>query len=573
MIHHATARRLAVAVIALASATASAQQILGPLITVTGTLQDDRLGASVARLGDVDGDGTADFLAGATQATIAGTGLVKVISGATRQVIRTIGGAAAGDYFGGAIANVGDTDGDGRSDFVVSAIGAGPTTSPLNWSGSAYLYSGATGLVRLTIGAGTTGDHQGAAVAGVGDIDNDGVPDFAVSAPGTPSQYATIATPALAGVVRIFSGATGLVIRVLTDGLVGGEFGDCVRSVGDLDGDGVADIAVGAPFGGPQLPNGFRAGAVYLYSGASSALIRILVSPSLTLDGIGRAVAAIGDVDGDQIPDVAVLCTGSVTAGVPNLGAGSMLVYSGASGSVLWTKPTIGARAVSATGDVDGDGVPDVAVGVDTLAAPPILPYPGGVLFLRGSTGSYIDRIDGSSTDQMFGWSLDDGGDLTGDGIGEILVGSMFASPVPGTARAGAVYLASHAGAGTYGVTGGGTVQTLALTWSPITGQTGTIVTSGLTPLGTAWLFASLAPANAPLPLGGFAYIELNQLVAGSPLGYAADATGAAALGVVNIRTPSLAGFSAYLQTAEILPVGSPVPYHVSNGMQVLFMP
>ena len=144
----------------------------------------------------------------------------------------------------------------------------------------------------------------GTGIAGLGDQNGDGVPDFAVGAPGADR-------------VDVFSGKDRTLIRSLHDpeGLTGLQFGYAVIGIGDVNGDGVQDMAVGAPgpFGFLPLPCDPTApacvppewGRVFVFSGATGALIRKIV-PTSEYFAFGFSLAPLGDLNGDGVPDLAV---------------------------------------------------------------------------------------------------------------------------------------------------------------------------------------------------------------------------------------------------------------------------
>jgi hypothetical protein len=144
--------------------------------------------------------------------------------------------------------------------------------------------------------------HFGLALAGVGDIDGDGVPDLAAGAP-----YQNVAGQGDQGQVFLFSGATGARLRTLNDPVpqAGAYFGLALAGGGDIDGDGVPDVAVGAP--GQEVAGQAGQGQVFVFSGASGQLVLTLTKPSPQAQaGFGWTLAGVGDVDGDGIPDLAV---------------------------------------------------------------------------------------------------------------------------------------------------------------------------------------------------------------------------------------------------------------------------
>jgi hypothetical protein len=332
-----------------------------------GVVFDGHFGAALAALGDVDRDGVGDVLVGAPKEQATGLlnqGEARVLSGGTDQQIYAFSGVAALDYVGQAVAALGDVDRDGVPDFAVGAPGTDP--GGVSEKGEVTLYSGATGRVIRRLHGLAQWHWFGAAVAGVGDLDRDGVPDVAVGAP-----VAGTGSSALHGYVQVFSGASGTVLHTFT-GQDGDRLGYAVAPAGDLDGDGVPDVLVGAPQRDQQrspVGNGF----VVVYSGATGAELR-RVAGRTSAEGFGYAVAGVGDVDGDRVPDLLV---GAPWARVGlTAEAGEARVHSGATGNVLLV--LAGAQAhdffgtsVARAGDVDGDGLTDVLVG-----APQALPDP-----------------------------------------------------------------------------------------------------------------------------------------------------------------------------------------------------
>jgi hypothetical protein len=372
------------------------------------------------------------------------------------------GPALAGvDRFGSSVTAVGDLDGDGVSDMAVGAYG---DDTGGNAYGAVYvLFMNTNGTVKSStkIASGTgggpalgNGHFFGRSVTALGDLDGDGVTDLAVGADGVD-----IGGSNSGSVHVLFMNTNGTVesstrIASNTNGgpiLAGLDyFGSSVTAVGDLDGDGVTDLAVGARGDGT---GGDRRGAVHVLfmntDGTAKSSTKIADStgggPALTdLDRFGNSVATLGDLDGDGVSDLAVGAYADDTGGnargavhvlllnVDGTVKSSTKIASGTGGGPILADGVLFGRSVTAVGDLDGDGVTDLAVGADR-------DHTGGSY--RGAVHVLLLNIDGtvnSSTkvasgtgggpmladSDFFGRSVTSLGDLDGDGVTDLAVGA-----------------------------------------------------------------------------------------------------------------------------------------------------
>ena len=209
-----------------------------PLRVLSGPTAD-RFGEAVAMIGDADLDGVPDLAVGSPQPTSAFTifaGFTRIYSGADGSVISTIFGVLPGSECGASIAPAGDLDGDGCQDLWVGSPGGTNSLSPF---GSVAAYSGDSGQL---IGMATYGsqalDRYGATLAALGDVDADGVGDLVVGAPHFAGGL---------GRAYVRSGANGALIEVLDAPAGAALFADGLAALGDVDGDGIGDFAVRAP--------------------------------------------------------------------------------------------------------------------------------------------------------------------------------------------------------------------------------------------------------------------------------------------------------------------------------------
>lgn len=372
--------------------TGAAYLVMGPVagafdlsqaqIKWTGESEDDWAGFAVAAGGDLTGSGLPDVLIGARYDD--GTGhnagaayVVRVNQAGTVELsdaVAKIYAEAEYDSAGYSVAVPGDVDGDGQVDLLIGAVSN--SHSGLE-SGSAYVVLGpVTGPVQLAhtpyaLRGEASRDNAGCAVSGAGDLDGDGRADLIVGACLSDRSHPN------AGAAFQFSTHT-LTEHLLgdADGALVGEaaddqLGTAVAAAGDVDGDGLADLLVGAPL---HDLSGEDAGAIYLVAGPATTQMN---TPDAKLygedpgDRAGTSIAGIGDVDGDGLADVAIGAPGRDSAGQD---AGSAyLLFGPLAGHIDLADADLelsGAaafdftgQAVAAAGDVDADGFPDLLIG------------------------------------------------------------------------------------------------------------------------------------------------------------------------------------------------------------------
>ncbi|MDP6839596.1 MAG: tandem-95 repeat protein, partial [Planctomycetota bacterium] len=163
------------------------------LYQLDGTAPGDAFGQSVTGLGDVDGDGLGDYAVGAHHGDTAGynAGTVTIHSGGTGGILATIHGDTANQALGQTLARAGDLDGDGTQDLLAGAPSLDGTSYA---SGHASAYSGTTGLELFRLDGAQFLERLGQGLSPAGDIDLDGFPDFLVGAPGFSSSGVSAGT-------------------------------------------------------------------------------------------------------------------------------------------------------------------------------------------------------------------------------------------------------------------------------------------------------------------------------------------------------------------------------------------
>jgi hypothetical protein len=404
----AAALSCAIASIALVSTAGAAGTFVQPvtvLSTFSGPTQGQfaYFGWAVSELRDIDGDHVDDVIIGEVDGGSHLSGRVWVYSGSTGRLIYKLTGKA-GDQNGFAVADAGDVDGDGVPDIISGAPGVG--SAP----GNAYVYSGANGRVITRLTGGGPADQFGAAVSGAGDVNDDGHADLLVGATGS-------GVPGSApGHAYVISGRTFRVIRTLSAGEKGDSFGSATDVSPDLNGDGVSDLVVGASDAGAD-----QAGAAYAYSGADGALLFRIPSPAHGGEFGRFFVAGVGDTNLDSVPDIFV---GDYASGSNGAGSGYAAVYSGVDGSLLHEWP--GAAAGEGigpgreAGDVNGDGAVDLIIGSYTSSDG--ASQAGKVQVFSGVTGLPLRTITSTSENENLGFDAVGVGDVNHNGSIDCLV-------------------------------------------------------------------------------------------------------------------------------------------------------
>jgi len=254
------------------------------------------------------------------------------------------------------------------------------------------------------------GDRFGEPIRATGDVDGDGVGDLIAG-----SRAGVLGT----GYAHVVSGSSGTTIHALTGAAPGDWYGTAIDGIGDLDGDGRSEFAVGAPLAGPG-----GAGEVTVYDGASGG-VKYVLSGDAPGDHFGWSVTGLEDVDGDQLPDLAV---GAVDDDDGGASAGTVRVFSGATGGVLYT--LIGTQtnqlfgyAVAGVPDVSGDGLCELVAGAPHLVSLNN-PATGEARLFDGATGALLYTWSGFQANDAFGRAVASAGDVDGDLIDDVIVGA-----------------------------------------------------------------------------------------------------------------------------------------------------
>jgi hypothetical protein len=331
-------------------------------------------------------------------------------------ILHDLYGEGPNAQFGWVARAVGDVDRDGVTDYA--------STAPFHQGkGAVYIVSGKSGEVLFKVD-GTAGSQLGWCVAGAGDIDGDGRADFVAGAPGEAQST---------GAVHVYSGADGKELLVLRGEAAGDRFGTDARTVGDLDDDGKPELLIGAP---KHDAAGQDAGRAYLFDGESGDYLHAFDGERAG-DELGG-----GELAGFREGDHSLLVVAALKAG-PNNG-GRVYAWSGTTyekhfsldgdtGSVNlgWF--------VSIVGDVNADGMPDILATDwhDSSSGPGY----GRVWVCSGKDGAVLHDLRGHVQGENFGIGSCEAGDLDGDGHDDLAIGAWQNSEL--APSAGKVYLIS----------------------------------------------------------------------------------------------------------------------------------
>lgn len=367
------------------SGVSSARPLTHPAPRANGAF-----GNAIATAGDLNGDGYQDLAVGAYLANAevyvyfgSPSGIAPTPDATLRNPL-----AAAFSAFGWVVAPGGDLNGDGFDDLVV---GAQSQDRPTSTEGAVFVYFGsAEGVTTPPVvieSPSLQPQGQFGFAVSAADVDGDGLPDLLVGAPGVDG------TTARQGVAYVFRGRSTGVERAPywtlehPDPAVGGEFGRAV-ALGDLDGDGHADLLVGAPFSSDGAPD---AGTVWAFRGGSGSEppgpVRVARPVTQAAAFFGEAIGFLGDVNGDGFGDVGIGANGAHSPAdteglvVIVFGAATFATSVGDTRLVLPLRSTPRGRfGWSLSGcDVNADGLADLVVGA---------PGERHVDLLRGSPGA-----------------------------------------------------------------------------------------------------------------------------------------------------------------------------------------
>ena len=478
---------------------------------IEGVNENERSGYSVSDAGDINGDGIDDFIIGAPggynfnyydggytsgKAYVVfggssvgndGTLQLSALNGNNGFVINEVN---EGDRFGSSVSSAGDVNGDGIDDLIIGAPDADLSGNYSN-EGESYVVFGSNSGFDASIDVETLdgsdgfalvgineGDNSGRSVSSAGDVNGDGIDDLIIGAPNADvnGNYSNEGESYV-----VFGGSSlgdsGTLELSTLDGSNGFNIvgidrydnsGRSVSSAGDINGDGIDDLIIGAPNAGEYVYYGSNGeGESYVVFGGSnlgndgtlelSALNGsngFVISGVDSYDNAGRSVSSAGDVNGDGIDDLIIGAPNADVSGnysyegqsyvvfggsnVGNSGTLELSALNGSNGfaiSGLDNDDRLGS-SVSSAGDVNGDGIDDLIIGAPYADANGN--YSAGESYIVfGSSDGFAANLDlaeldaiainGINNGDRSGYSVSGAGDVNGDGVDDVIIGAPYA--------------------------------------------------------------------------------------------------------------------------------------------------
>ncbi|MBN4004086.1 hypothetical protein [Nostoc sp. LPT] len=463
---------------------------------INGINPDDRSGNSVSSAGDINGDGLDDLIIGADGADPKGdsSGQTYVVFGSKESFpaqfyLSTLNGTSGfainginpNDFSGKSVSSAGDINGDGLDDLIIGADSASPNSIT---SGQTYVVFGSkksfatqfnlstvNGTNGFTINGINTYDSLGNSVSSAGDINGDGIDDLIIGAPFADSNDITsgqsyVVFGSKEGFdaqlnLSTLNGTNGFAINGINED---DSLGNSVSSAGDINGDGLDDLIIGAD---SASPNGTTSGQSYVVFGSKEGfgaqlnLSTLNGTSGFAINGInpddrsGYSVSSAGDINGDGLDDLII---GAEYASPNGTSSGQSYV-------VFGSKESFGAQlnlstlngtsgfainginpddrsgySVSSAGDINGDGLDDLIIGAPfadpngTSSGQTYVVFGskesfGAQLNLSTLNGTLGFAINGINPDDRLGYSLGSAGDINGDGIDDLIIGAEDADP------------------------------------------------------------------------------------------------------------------------------------------------